>query len=136
VSIRADKDGWVVSFASNRRKYEFDDWPQGHAPSEELSALLLANVQLTSPDIRVGGAGDFKSIINPDKVSAKLSAETTQLIHYILPEGDGATDLIPKLHKAIKYDSTPDAIEAMPRTMTSRRRHGSAPSSTRAFGII
>lgn len=111
-TIRPDGTDWIMASPSNLRTFRFSEWPLGRAEGE-LATLLLANIGLSDPDIRISGAGDFKSLVEGKKASAKLSAETTKLIRSILPDSDGRVDAIPNLENTIKYDSTPDEIEAV-----------------------
>jgi hypothetical protein len=113
LSIRSDGLGWAMSFPKNLRRYDFGQWPQGRAQSQELMTLLLANIRLTSLGIRVSRAGDFRSAIDPAKVSTKLSAETKTLAAYVIPQSDGKADPMPNISKAVKFLSTPDEIADM-----------------------
>ena len=113
VSIRPATPGWVVSFPSNDRTFNFDGWPKGPAASHELMNLLMANIQLASPGVRVGGAGDFEAVVDPDKVSAKLWDETKRLTLYVVPESKGDVNAMPNVGRAVSYFSAPYSIEAM-----------------------
>jgi hypothetical protein len=112
LSIRHDGVGWVMSFPANNRKFDFNGWPQGHA-QEEVATLLLANVRLASPGIRVDSTGEFKSAVDPSKISARLADETVQMTRYIVLKRDSKLDAMPKVAKAVKYVSAPDQIEAI-----------------------
>jgi len=113
MTIRDGNPGWVVSFPTNVRTFNFDGWPQGRGQSHELTTLLLANIRLKSPDLKVDGAGDFKSVVDPKEVSTELAAETTKLVRYIFPNSNGSLASMHDVGRVVKYLSAPDEIKTM-----------------------
>jgi tetratricopeptide (TPR) repeat protein len=112
--VRADKDGWLVSYQPTGADFVPGVWPtqdaDSHPPTSEFGPSLLS-----FPDIAVSSAGELTRVLDTSKFAQRMSAETEVQIRKGASADALTQDLMQRAISSMRLVFAPKTIEAQTR---------------------